>query len=302
MKLSKTHWYRRFLTWTKGLFRENPVLSLGLAVPFAAAAATSLQSSVALAVGATAVLIPVTLLMAAAQEKLPQWLRLPASVLLASLLLIPTRGAVTRISAALLDSVGIYFSLLCVSTLLMAELDWAKEQEKAFGKILLHSLRRWFGFALVVLATGAIREVLGSGTIWGQPVTWMKVRFSGALVAGFGFILLGFLSAAGRKLHRTILLVDRWAEKRGKAAVLAAAESSPEPKKRDDIFQLFENFFRKKQAKQKEEKPASQPAEPSGDQVEDLLKQVAEDQPSEEADAEEAIESNETDEEGGKQE
>lgn len=302
MKLSKTHWYRRFLTWTKGLFRENPVLSLGLAVPFAAAAATSLQSSVALAVGAAAVLIPVTLVMAAVKEKLPQWLRFPASVLLASLLLIPTRGAVTRISAALLDSVGIYFSLLCVSTLLMAELDWAKEQERSFGKILLHSLRRWFGFTLVVLATGAIREILGSGTIWGQPVTWMKVRFSGALVAGFGFILLGFLSAAGKKLHRTILLADRWAEKRGKAAVLAAAASSPEPKKKDDFFQLFENFFHRKKAEHPAKKPDPQPEKPSDDQVEDLLKQVAEDQPSEETDAEEPAKPIETNEEGGKQE
>lgn len=204
MKLSKTHGYHRFITWTKGLFRDNPVLSLGLAIPFAAAAVSSLQTAAALSVGVLITLLPTVLLMSVLGEKIPPLLRLPVCALLASLFLLPTRILVANISVTILDSIGIYFSLLCVSTLLFSEVEWAHGQKDLLA-VSLRVLSRWLGFSLVVVLVGVVREILGNGTLWGHPLTWMKIRFSGVLVSGFGFVLLGFLAAMGKKIHRTIL-------------------------------------------------------------------------------------------------
>ena len=215
MKISKNHWYARFLRGSRGIFYKNPLLSMGLALPFAAVASTSLQTAVGLSIGTLMTMIPVGLLMPFLMKKIPQqfaWLDYPVCALLSALFVMPTRIIVGNISPALMDSVGVYFSLLCVSTLLFTAREKTKEEED-LGKILLDVLRLWLGTVLILLLVGTFREVLGNGTIWNKPLTWMKIRFSGVMVSGIGFILLGFLAALGKKCHRTILQIHFLLEK-----------------------------------------------------------------------------------------
>ena len=251
MKMSKTNWYRRFLLATKGLFYENPILSMGLALPFAAVACTSLQTAVGLSIGALIALIPAVLLMFVIYKKLPEqflWLEYPLCALLSAVFVLPTRLVVGSISPALMDSVGVYFSLFCVSSLLFCAAEKSKKETDP-ARVLLDLVRMWLGVVIVLLLVGLIREILGYGTIWNKPLTFMKIRFSGVMVAGLGFILLGFLSALGKKLHRVILLLqfrigEKWPlfrekvahlfEKEAKAVKAAAQEgavpSEPEAK------------------------------------------------------------------------
>lgn len=212
MKMTKTHWYARFLRGTKGVFRRNPILSMGLALPFAVVATTSLQSAVALSITTLLTLLPVCMLMPFIMKWIPKqfhWLDYPLCALLAALCVMPTRLVTGAISASLMDSVGVYFSLLCVSSLLFAARDMTRE-ESNLANVLLDVVRLWLGIAVVLLLLGSIREVLGYGTIWGKALPWMKVRFSAVMVSGVGFILLGFLSALGRKIHRSVLGTWLW--------------------------------------------------------------------------------------------
>lgn len=249
MKMSKTHWYARFLRGTKGIFRRNPVLSMGLAVPFAAVAATSLQTAVGLSIGTLMTMIPVGLLMPFLMKKIPQqfaWLDVPVCALLSALFVMPTRIIVGNISPALMDSVGVYFSLLCVSTLLFTAREATKDEEN-LAQILLDLLRMWLGAVMVLLLVGIFREVLGNGTLWNKPLTWMKVRFSGVMVSGMGFILLGFLAALGRKLHRIVLAVHLLLEKyipllkekwhKNKEIEEQKTESAPEEESAEQLVQ-----------------------------------------------------------------
>lgn len=214
MKISKNHWYARFLRGSRGIFRRNPILSLGLAIPFAAVASTSLQTALGLSIGILMTLIPVGLLMPLILKKMPEklaWLDIPLGTMLTAFFVMPTRIVVGNISPALMDSVGVYFSLLCVSSLLFAAREETKDKKLAV--VLLDLVRMWIGAAMVLFLVGMCREILGNGTLWNKPLTWMKVRFSGVMVSGMGFILLGFLSAVGRKLHRCVLAVHLLWEK-----------------------------------------------------------------------------------------
>ncbi len=214
MKISKNHWYARFLRGSRGIFHRNPILCMGLAIPFAAVASTSLQTALGLSIGALMTLIPVGLLMPLIMKKMPEkllWLDVPICALLTALFVMPTRIVVGNISPALMDSVGVYFSLLCVSTLLFAAREETKN--KSLAVVLLDLVRMWLGAAMVLLIVGMCREILGNGTLWNKPLTWMKVRFSGVMVSGMGFILLGFLAALGRKLHRSVIAIHLLLEK-----------------------------------------------------------------------------------------
>lgn len=211
-KLPRNHWYARFLRATDGIFRNNPVLSLGLALPFAAVAVTSLQTAVGLAIGALLTLVPVSLLLLLFEKLLPEncrWLDLPLCALTAAVFVLPIRLVTGKLSPALMDSVGVYFSLLCVSSALFA-LREETRGSRDWAKVLLLGVKQWLGLSLVFLLVGFLRELLGYGTLWGKALPWMKVRFSGAMVTGIGLILLGFLAALGKKIHRSYLGCRLW--------------------------------------------------------------------------------------------
>ncbi len=237
MKMSKRNWYRRFLLATKGIFLQNPILTLGLALPFAVVACTSLQTAVGLSIGALMALIPAALLLPFVMKLIPQqlqWLDYPLCALLSAVFLMPTRLITGDLSPALMDSVGVYFSLFCVSSLLFAVKDQCKEKDLFHA--LLTLIRMWLGVVLVLLMVGSCREILGYGTIWNKPLTFMKIRFSGVMVSGFGFILLGFLAALGKKIHRMILSLQFWLTKRWpklKAKVTRFFEKSDKDDKKD---------------------------------------------------------------------
>lgn len=252
MTSNKKNLYARFLRGTTGILRRNPILSMGLALPFAVVATTSLQSAVALSITTLLTLLPVCLLMPFIMKLIPeqfQWLDYPLSALLAAFCVMPTRLVTSAISSALMDSVGVYFSLLCVSSLLFAARDMTRK-ETDLAKVLLYVVRLCLGTALVLVMLGCIREVLGYGTIWGKPLTWMKVRFSGVMVSGMGFILLGFLSALGRKIHRSILGVKMWIHRNGDSIrnkmsnmahrIKAAADEEDVPKKHEESKEVEE--------------------------------------------------------------
>ena len=132
MKMSKNNWYRRFLLATKGIFLQNPILTLGLALPFAVVACTSLQTAVGLSIGALMALIPAALLLPYVLIWIPQqfqWLDYPICALLSAVFLMPTRLITGSLSPALMDSVGVYFSLFCVSSLLFTVKEKCKEKE-----------------------------------------------------------------------------------------------------------------------------------------------------------------------------
>ena len=252
MKLSKKHWYRRFLGWTKGMFRENPVLVLGLAIPFAAVASTSLQTAVAIALGALVTMLPTVMLASFIDDKIPEWLDLPVYTGIACLFLMPMRMIIARISVTALDSIGVYFSLLCVSTLMMVQVGYAQHEKRNKIAVFLRTLRQWLGFSFVVLLLGLIREIIGNGTIWGHALPWMKIRFSGVMVAGAGFILLGFLGAIGKKLHRLILEAHRIHDRRLRRLKEETAANPPKKQHSYMVSSLMKGIHKKAPAKDEE--------------------------------------------------
>lgn len=266
MKMSKSNWYRRFLLATQGLFYKNPILSMGLALPFAVVACSSLQTAVGLSIGALIALLPAVLLMFVIYKKLPEqflWLEYPLCALLSAVFVLPTRLVVGSISPALMDSVGVYFSLFCVSSLLFSAAEKSKKETDP-AQVLLDLVRMWLGVVIVLLLVGLIREVLGYGTIWNKPLTFMKIRFSGVMVAGLGFILLGFLSALGKKLHRVILLLQ-----------LSIGEKWP--LFREKVAHIFEKEAKAVKSAAQEDVLLSKPEEKEGSEnesPEELVKQI----------------------------
>lgn len=202
MRLKNLRSYQAFRRRTKGLFYRNPVLSCGLALPFAASSAT-LSTGVAISWAMLLVYLPMMVLAAVWGSKLPLWKQAIIYPLAGSLLLIPARFAVRVVSPTIFSSLGVYFALLCVSAMLAVGVRRSNLHTSP-TRAAKEALLEVAGFAAVVIPLSALREMLGSGTLWNIPLPFIAFRFSGLSAVFGGFILLGFAMAFFRLLHRGI--------------------------------------------------------------------------------------------------
>jgi len=178
-------------------FLQNPVLVQALGLCPIVGGAVSLQAGLVLSGAVTAGMILNLLAVHFLLKKFPRWLRMPAYVLITLAAVCPAGYLLETRAETLLSQVGIYLALLAVSSLISVR------SEKTFVTC---SLKRSFhvaaadcaGYAAVMITVSFVRELAGSGTLWGHPVT--SVYFAPGLLLPFGgFLVLGFLAA----LHRS---------------------------------------------------------------------------------------------------
>jgi len=222
MKENKKNRCKQFLRCGRGIFYKNPVLSFGLALPFAVVVTTSLQSGVALSLAALVTYFPTVMVASLVGERLPHWLRVAVYPLAAALFLLPARYLISQLFVTAADTMGAYMSMLCVSTMLLFGVEEAVALH-SHKKTFLYGLRTWLGFTLVVVLISLMREMIGSGSVWHTSLSWVPVKLPGVLVACGGWIFLGFMAALGKKLHRGLLALFRRSEEQKKAAQKAKA-------------------------------------------------------------------------------
>lgn len=132
---------------------------------------------------------------------------------------------VKNVSPLIFDSLGVYFSLICVNSLLIYTVE--KVQLQKPSQALGFALRQWLGATLVAFVCGAIRELSATGSLWGFPVLQNTPRIPTAQMALGGFLLLGFFAAFCRLVHRVVLYFTM---KAGENAAQASALQGGEQK------------------------------------------------------------------------
>lgn len=207
LRLKRVRGYHKFLRKTDGILVNNPIIVCGLALPLAVVPATRLISATALVFAMLIAYLPVLMLAAAFGERVPRWLRAVIYPLFSILLLIPTRILIRAISPTITESLGVYFSLICVSTMIIAGTEFAAKNRKMLT-VLRYGTFNWIGFSLVILIIAFIRELIGAKSLWGIPMPWIKYQIPGMAMAFMGFIILGFFAAFCKFIHRLIMLAQ----------------------------------------------------------------------------------------------
>lgn len=203
MNLTFVRKYNRLLRKTDGIFYRNPLLTLGLALPLAIIPSYGLMGTTAVSIAMLICFVPTVFLSGLIGERIPLWLRVIVYPVVSCLLLIPAKYLVQGISPLIFDTLGVYFSLICVNSLMTYSIEQVKNKKPA--AVLFYALRQWFGACLIAFFCGAIRELLASGSLWGFVILKNAPRLPVAQMAMGGFILFGFLAAFCRLIHRIIL-------------------------------------------------------------------------------------------------
>ncbi len=214
-----------------GILWENPVLALGLGVPFAVISTTSMKNAAVLSAAMVCTAVPVFLIASLFAKYIPQWLRMVVYSLVGAVALIPLRLFLSSLFPAVFDSLGVYFALMALNpAVLIPALSHRITEEKP-GLALLNALCYSAGFALVLFGVSLIREPLGSGALWGRPLD-MPFQLSPIQYSFGGFIILGYFAAVYQFLERCFIQLAKKRAKNSKSSVLEKdSVSQDKPKK-----------------------------------------------------------------------
>lgn len=195
----------------KDFVSKNPVLIAGLSLGPVIAISQSLKAGVSLSVAFSIIVVPVFVILGCIPVKLSKSLRVILCCLLSAIFFVPAFWFAKTIFPEVNDKVGVFLPLMVVNPIIS---NRSSETMKGFLPItsLKNGLKTALGFSLVMCIVSAIREILGSGSLWGAPIGNLRGNVS-FLLPFMGFIILGFLAACARKFADISIKADKEGEK-----------------------------------------------------------------------------------------
>ncbi len=167
----------------RGILKENPVLVMLLGTCPTLAVTTMASNGIGMGLATTFVLLGSNVVIALLKKIIPKEVRLPCYIVIIASFVTLVGFLMQRYVPALNDALGIYLSLITVNCIILGRAE-AFASKNSVGHSALDALGMGLGFTLALFCMGAIREILGAGTIFGIDLT-----IGGALEPMLIFIL-----------------------------------------------------------------------------------------------------------------
>ena len=179
----------------EGLFEQNPILVQLLGTCPTLATTTSLQDGFGMGVSATAVLILSNLLISLLRKFIPKEVRIAAYIVIISGFVTAVELLIKAYVPSLDKSLGLFIPLIVVNCIILARAESFASKNGPISSM-LDGLFMGLGFTLALSVLGAIREILGAGTLMGYNALGFayKPMLIFVLPAG-AFLTLGCLIA-----------------------------------------------------------------------------------------------------------
>ena len=190
--------------FVNGILNENPTFRLVLGTCPTIAVTTSAMNGLGMGLAATFVLIGSNVVISALRKVIPDKVRIPCFVLVICTFVTIVQMLLQAFVPSLYASLGLFIPLIVVNCIILARAE-AFASKNVVVASAVDGLGMGLGFTLAMLLMGSIRELLGSGTIFGMTV--FGASFEPMLLfvlAPGGFIayglLLGIINAISAKI------------------------------------------------------------------------------------------------------
>ena len=183
-----------------GIWKENPTLVQMLGLCPTLAVSTSAINGVGMGLSSTVVLVLANILISALRHIIPDRVRLPAEIVVVASFVTIVDMLMEGFTPALYDSLGIYIPLIVVNCIILGRAE-AYAMKNGPVESAFDGIGMGLGFTIALTILGAIRELLGAGTVFGVKV--MPAAFtpiSIVILAPGAFFVIAVLTALQNKM------------------------------------------------------------------------------------------------------
>ena len=192
-----SHW----TNFTKGFIKENPIFVLVLGMCPALATTTSAMNGLGMGLATMTVLMMANIAISLFANYIPDKVRIPAYVvIIASFVTIidMLMGAYVNDPGpngepSLYDQLGIFIPLITVNCIVLGRAEAFAAKNKMLSS-LIDGAGMGLGFTFALLLLGSVREILGSGSLFGLLLLPKTTNILIFILAPGAFIALGFLT------------------------------------------------------------------------------------------------------------
>ena len=189
----------------KGLWRQNPIFVQMLGLCPALAVSNSAVNSLTMGLATSFVLFSSGVVISSIRRFIPRDVRIVSYICIIATFVTCVDYVIKAISLDLHKSLGAFISLIVVNCLILGRAE-AFASKNTLGRTVLDSVGMGVGFTVALLCIGSVREILGSGTLFGAALfpesfqTWtvMILPSGGFFVLALWLLVIGLWQA-----HRT---------------------------------------------------------------------------------------------------
>ncbi|MDR2932611.1 MAG: electron transport complex subunit E [Oscillospiraceae bacterium] len=185
-----------------GVIKENPVLVLLLGTCPTLAVSTMAVNGLGMGAAATFVLICSNVVIAMLKNVIPDKVRIPCYIVIIAGFVTMVQLIVKAYAPEVDQALGLFLPLIVVNCIILGRAEMFASKNSVLNSA-LDGLGMGLGFTLALLIMGSVREILGSGTWFGIPITAGRIDpMSIFLLAPGGFFVYGTIIAALNKLTK----------------------------------------------------------------------------------------------------
>lgn len=186
--------------FTKGLLKENPVFVLLLGLCPTLGVSTSAINGLGMGLATTFVLVMSNLVVSMVRDFIPDKVRIPSFILIIASFVTVVELVMQAYIPSLFEALGLFIPLIVVNCVVLGRAEAFASKNNPISSM-IDGLGMGLGFALALTILGAIRELLGSGAIFGFNLIQGDFMLVFILAPG-AFIVLAYLIAILNKFTK----------------------------------------------------------------------------------------------------
>ncbi len=183
--------------FTKGFFKENPVLILALGLCPALAVTTSIENGLGMGMATTAVLIGSSTIISMLKKFIPGNIRIPLFIIIIATFVTAIDLTLQAFIPALSESLGLFIPLIVVNCIILGRAE-AFAYKKSVLDSIIDAIGMGIGFTIALVLISAVREFAGTGALYGYPLFQLMgiEGFKGSIMMILppgGFLTMGLI-------------------------------------------------------------------------------------------------------------
>lgn len=201
----------------EGLWNNNIAMSQMLALCPLLAVTTSATNGLGMGMATLVVMVSANLVASVFRHIITPQVRIPVFIVLIASIVTLVDMWLNAWMHELYKVLGLFIPLIVTNCAILGRVESFASKQKALPAI-IDALGMGLGFTWVLIAVGAVREILGSGTLFahaplllGAHFEWLELTvipdYQGILLLVLppgGFLILGFLLSLKRLIDRTL--------------------------------------------------------------------------------------------------